>query len=141
MISILGFSVAAIFALLSLLHIHWALGGRLGNVAAVPSVSGTRIFNPSAFGTILVAIALFIAMLIVLGRLAVLGAYFPAWIFRAGMLGISLVFLVRAIGDFRFMGFFKTVSDTDFARWDTFLFSPLCLFIAAVSFLIGFKNV
>jgi hypothetical protein len=43
---------------------------------------------------------------------------------------MGLVFLVRAVGEFKLVGFFKRVRGTSFARWDTWLFSPLCLGIS-----------
>jgi hypothetical protein len=43
------------------------------------------------------------------------------------------VLLARAIGDGRTLGFTKRVRDTAFARNDTRLFSPLCLFLAVVA--------
>jgi len=43
--------------------------------------------------------------------------------------GLASVFLARAIGDFRFVGFFKRVHGSRFAHWDTALYSPLCLVI------------
>jgi hypothetical protein len=89
----------------------------------------------------LVAAALFAAMLVVLGRLKMLGAVVPGWIFYWGTWAIALLFLLRAIGDFRYVGFFKSVSGTAFARWDTILFSPLCLFIAVAAFLISYYEV
>jgi hypothetical protein len=138
MIRFLGILLAVVFAILSLFHIFWAAGGRLGGKAAIPTANGERLFNPSTLGTILVAAALLLAMLVVLGRIGVWGANLPAWIFHLGASGISLLFLLRAIGDFHYLGFFKSVSETDFARWDTWLFSPLCLFIAVVAFLINF---
>ncbi len=138
MIRFLGILLAVVFAILSLFHIFWAAGGQLGGKAAIPTMNGERLFNPSAFGTILVAAALLLAMLVVLGQIGIWSANLPAWIFRFGVLGISLLFLLRAIGDFRYLGFFKSVSETDFARSDTWLFSPLCLFIAVVAFLISF---
>lgn len=142
MIRFLGILLAVVFAILSLLHIFWAAGGRLGGSAAVPSgVNGERLFNPSTFSTILVAAALLLAMLVVLGRIGIWGGNLPAWIFHLGASGISLLFLLRAIGDFRYLGFFKSVTETDFARWDTLLYSPLCLFIAAVAFLINFYKI
>ena len=42
----------------------------------------------------------------------------------------ALVFLVRSVGDFRYVGFFKHVVGTPFARLDTLLYSPLCLALA-----------
>ncbi len=138
MIRILGVSLAVVFAMLSLFHIFWAAGGQFGGKAAVPVVNGERLFNPSTFGTITVAAALILAMLVVLGRIGFWGAALPVWIFHLGVSGISLLFTMRAIGDFRYLGFFKSVSETDFARWDTWVYSPLCLFIAVAAFLTNF---
>ena len=42
---------------------------------------------------------------------------------------LALVFALRAIGDFRYVGFFKSLGDDPFRTWDTWLFSPLCLAI------------
>lgn len=36
---------------------------------------------------------------------------------------------IEIAGRFRFVGFFKTVRGSRFARWDTLLFSPLCLLL------------
>ncbi|HEY0427021.1 MAG TPA: DUF3995 domain-containing protein [Pyrinomonadaceae bacterium] len=138
MIRTLGILLAVIFAILSFFHLYWAAGGRFGGGAAIPTAGGERLFNPSPFETILVATALFAAMLVVLGRLKIWGAFIPGWLFYSGTWVISLLFLLRTIGDFRYVGFFKKVSDTNFARWDTILFSPLCLFIAVVAFLISY---
>lgn len=141
MVRMLGIVLAVVFALLSLLHLYWAAGGRFGRGAAIPTaptVGGERLLNPSPFGTILVAAALFAAVLVVLGRLKIWGSFVPGWIFYAGTWVLSLLFLLRTIGDFRYVGFFKSVSGTDFARWDTILFSPLCLFIAVAAFLVSY---
>ena len=47
------------------------------------------------------------------------------------------VFLLRAMGEFRLVGFFKRVRGTPFAIWDTWLFSPLCLLLALAFFFIA----
>jgi hypothetical protein len=138
MVRILGILLAVIFAILSVFHLYWAAGGRLGISAAIPTVGGERLFKPSPFATILVAAALFAAMLVVLGRIKIWRAFVPGWVFYWGTWVISLLFLLRTIGDFRYVGFFKSVTDTNFAHWDTILFSPLCLFIAVVAFLMSY---
>ena len=138
MIRILGILLAVIFAILSLFHLYWAAGGRFGGSAIIPTVGGKSLFKPSSFATILVAAALCAAMLVVLGRLKMWGAFVPSWIFYSGTWVIGLLFLLRAIGDFRYVGFFKSVTDTNFAYWDTILFSPLCLLIAVIAFLISY---
>ncbi|MGA9770505.1 MAG: DUF3995 domain-containing protein [Blastocatellia bacterium] len=140
MIRLSGFLLSAIFAALGMFHIYWAAGGTLGKGATIPEIAGKRAFNPSPVSTILVAIALMIAMLVILGRLGVLGKSVPQWVFRWGTWGISILFFLRAIGEFKLVGFFKLVRDTEFARWDTWLFSPLCLVIAVIAFALAFKE-
>ena len=132
-----GFFLATVFILLCLLHAYWAAGGKLGRGVSIPTVGAERLFDPSPLATLGVALALFVAGMLVLGRIGVWGESWPRWIFRLGTLAISFMFALRAIGDFRYVGFFKSVSETDFARWDNSLFSPLCLLIAVVAFLIS----
>jgi hypothetical protein len=136
MIRMLGILVAVTFGVLSLFHLYWASGGKFGDGATVPTVGETRAFNPSPPGTVLVATALLLAMLIILGQLGLLGKLIPKWVFRWGTGGIALIFFLRAIGDFKLIGFFKRASDTPFAHWDTWLFSPLCLVIAITAFVL-----
>jgi hypothetical protein len=135
-----GLLLAAVFALLGLFHVYWAAGGRFGSVSGVPTVNGARVFNPSVAGTLLVAAALFGAMLVILGQINLLGEAIPKWVFRGATLVIGVLFFLRSIGEFRLVGFFKQVRDTPFAFWDTWLFSPLCLLIALTAFLLAYKN-
>lgn len=41
--------------------------------------------------------------------------------------GLALGLLLRAVGDFRYVGFFKSVRDSRFATMDTWCYSPVCL--------------
>ena len=50
---------------------------------------------------------------------------------------IGAVFFLRAIGDFNIVGIFKKKSNSKFAKADTKLFIPLCLFIGFSSILIS----
>jgi hypothetical protein len=135
-----GILLAVIFAALSLFHLYWAAGGTFGNAATVPTVTGKRSFDPSPFATIVVAVALLVAMFIVIGQLGMLGGGIPKWIFRWGTWSLGTLFFLRAVGEFRLVGFFKEVRDTEFAYWDTRLFSPLCLVIAMLAFLVAYKE-
>jgi hypothetical protein len=140
MIKTLGILLAIIFAAIALLHIYWALGGSASGMAAIPTVGGKQAFTPSAFATAMVAAAFIMAALVVLGQTGFLGEFIPHWLFRAGTFGISLIFLLRAVGEFRLVGFFKTLTGTPFAYWDTWLYSPLCLVIAVTAFVIALKK-
>lgn len=138
--NILGILLATIFTILSLTHIYWAFGGLSGNSVAIPSVGDKPLFIPSMSATLLVAFALFLAMMTVLGQIGFLGEMIPNWIFRWATLLIFALFFLRSIGEFKYVGFFKSVRDSGFAYWDTVLFSPLCLLIAVIAFLISYRK-
>ncbi|MBK7704356.1 MAG: DUF3995 domain-containing protein [Acidobacteria bacterium] len=141
MIRILGIVLAVVFAFLGLIHLFWAAGGSYGAVAVLPTDGDARVLNPTPAATIFVAAGLFAAMFVVLGRLRIVGEFVPEMIFFTGTWIIALLFLFRAIGDFHYVGFFKTVTGTGFARWDNLLYSPLCLFVAIAAALVaGFSE-
>lgn len=54
--------------------------------------------------------------------------------------GLAVVLFLRAIGDFRLVGFFKQIRDTRFARLDTILYSPLCLVMAIGTAILGYLS-
>ena len=132
-----GIVLSGVFAALAGLHLYWAAGGRLGATVTVPEVEGRALFTPSSAATVAVAAALLVAIVVVLGRIGALDGLAPEWMFRWGTWAIALVFSLRAIGEFRLVGFFKRVRDTRFAHWDTFVYSPLCLAIAAMKAFVG----
>ncbi|MEO5858143.1 MAG: DUF3995 domain-containing protein [Pyrinomonadaceae bacterium] len=134
----LALLIALIFSVLGLLHFYWAAGGSLGGGAAIPSIAGEKIFTPSGFASTAVGLLLFLGMYAFLGRIGFLTFGFPAWLFRVGTAMIAVIFGLRSIGEFRYVGFFKSVRDSEFAAWDSYLFSPLCLFIAISAFLISY---
>lgn len=136
--AIIAGSLIAVFACLSLVHIYWLVGGRLGRLAAIPEVDGKPVFQPSTLATLVVAIGLALCAVVIAGTAGVLTLPLSqtvlAWLTRA----LALVLLLRGIGDFRLVGFFKRIRDTRFARLDTAVYSPLCLALAIGSAVIGF---
>jgi hypothetical protein len=52
---------------------------------------------------------------------------------------LGFAFLMRAVGAGGLVGFTKRVRGTSFARWDTRLFSPLCLALSYGSLWIAFR--
>jgi hypothetical protein len=122
--------LAAILGALSLLHVYWALGGRWATASTVPTISGRRMFDPTPLATWVVAGLLAMAVVLVVGKAGWIETGPLPLMFDVGVWGLSLVFLLRAIGNLRSFGFFKTVKGTPFAQWDTLLYSPLCLLLA-----------
>jgi hypothetical protein len=119
--------LAAVLVALSALHVFWAFGGRLATGTAIPEVEGRPAFRPSPAATLVVAAGLLLAAGIALSRGEVLWPSLPGSPAHWGAIAFGVVFVLRAIGEFRLVGFFKKVRDTPFARWDTRLFSPLSL--------------
>ncbi|MDD1620317.1 MAG: DUF3995 domain-containing protein [Methylococcaceae bacterium] len=134
----IAFLLIAVFLGLSLLHFYWLLGGRLGLNAAIPEIDGKSAFLPSTTATLVVAIGLGLCASLIAATAGVLTPPLPysvlVWLTRA----LALVLLLRAIGDFRLIGFFKRIRGSRFARLDTVVYSPLCLVLAIAVAMVGF---
>jgi hypothetical protein len=125
--------LTGILAALLLLHAYWALGGRWGSAYTVPTVSGRRVFDPSPFATWVVCGLLGLAVILVIGRAGWIATNPIPVLFDIGIWVLGLVFVLRAVGNLRTFGFFKTLTGTPFAEWDTWLYSPLCVLLALLS--------
>jgi uncharacterized membrane protein YbhN (UPF0104 family) len=64
----------------------------------------------------------------------------PRWMVTLGAPVVAIVLLARAVGDFRYIGFFKRVRDTRFARLDTRYYSPVALLLAAATAAIAWRS-
>ena len=135
---IVGGALGAVFGLLAALHVFWAFGGTWGARAAVAEIDGRPRFVPSRGATLVVAAALIGAAVVMLARAGLILGFVPRWASQgaAGVLGA--VFVLRAVGDFRLMGFFKSVRGTRFAVRDTWLYSPLCLLLGLGAWWLAF---
>ena len=130
--SIAQFLNTSIFIIIAGFHFYWAFGGKFGSQAVVPEISGKAVFQPPVLATVIVALAMLI------------GAWLSwkpnlnnhAIIFIYGNLAIGIVMLIRAVGDFKYVGFFKKIKGTLFAQNDTRYYSPLCLLISLNAFYI-----
>jgi Protein of unknown function (DUF3995) len=131
MISAIAVVVCSVFVVLGAWHFYMAFAGHSGESAAVPSRDGKPTFVPSTGSTIAVGIVLLLFAVLVAGTSGMLLLGLPrrllAWLSYALALGL----LARAVGEFNYLGFFKRVRGTPFARMDTLVYSPLCLALSA----------
>ena len=135
MSAITGSIAIVILTALGALHVYWALGGRAGKSATVPTQDAKPLFTPGPLATIAVALGLFGMAAILAIRIGwIAQSAIPTYVISAAAWCIVTVFALRAIGDFRFVGFFKRTRDTRFARLDTILYSPLCAALALLTF-------
>jgi hypothetical protein len=95
------------------------------------------IFRPSKFGTGVVAILLALAAWLALEWGGIQRGLFSDILLSYGGWLLTVVFLVRAIGDFKWVGFFKKKRGTVFAKWDSLLYSPLCFLLGTALLMIG----
>ena len=124
---LIGISIATLLFALGVLHVYWAAGGSWGTDVTIPKQEGAPLFQPPPAGTLLVALLLFSAGLVVSGLLGLWGTALPRWPFVVGTWTLVAVFLGRVVGDFRWFGVFKRTRGTPW--WDTWLYVPLCLLL------------
>ena len=129
---IAGAAAAIILSLLAVIHIYWAAGGTIGKAAAIPSRDSKPLFAPTPFTTILVAFGLLAMAALIAIKIGWIPAPGISTFAHVGLLLMAALFLLRAIGDFRYVGFFKRHRDSRFAKLDTVVYSPLCLLIACL---------
>ena len=129
--------VIAVLTGLAATHVYWALGGQLGRSAAVPTGSGRPLFVPSRIGTLAVAAALFVAAWMIAGTAEMVATIVPNAALQILTFAIFILFLARAIGDFRTVGFFAPPGDSAFAARDARLYSPLCAIISGAAFVVA----
>lgn len=133
--------VASVFLALALLHVYWAIGGIWGIDAVIPTLplkpgaprgvgmAQPRAFNPGPRMTLAVAVGLALVALLVALDAGLLGKPVLHWPLKWTIGLVAILVLARAVGDFRLVGFFKTVTGSRFARLDTWIYSPLCVLL------------
>jgi hypothetical protein len=126
----LALILITIFLVVAVFHLIWGIQGPNANSATLPQIGGKPAFVPSRLAGFAVALAFLLGALLIAMSTGLLSTSVSKGIFKWAMLLMSFVFLVRAIGDFRLVGFFKSIKASKFARLDTLFFSPLCLGIA-----------
>lgn len=138
MTTIIAIVLFLIFGFLAALHVYWAFGGRWGKNAAVPSKdNNTKLFTPGLLATLMVAAGLLVMGLVILIKSGLIAVTLPVWIDRSACWIIAAVFIFRAIGDFRYVGFFKKLTKTKFAQNDTRYYSPLCAIIGILTVILA----
>lgn len=122
-----------IFMGLSLLHLAWALGVKWGFESSVPTdLEGNKVLKPKKIDCVIVGAGLgFFSALYFLNYLEISFLISPQ-IERIALWIVPSIFLLRAIGDFRYIGLFKKVKTTAFGKLDSRMIIPLCLAIAAM---------
>lgn len=136
MIPIIIIASCTLFAI-SLWHIYWTFGGKRGLKAVLPEHNGSRTLSPGILATFLVALLVALAALLLLMRAKLIPTFMPTIMLNVGIWVCAVVFAVRVIGEFNYLGVFKKKRHTLFYKMDTYLYVPLCLFLSLVFVLVA----
>ncbi|MEO9477461.1 MAG: DUF3995 domain-containing protein [Cyclobacteriaceae bacterium] len=119
------------------LHFYWLFGGKWALESAIPTNrEGNPLFNPGMAATLVIALGLLAFSSFYLIRGEFISIQIPFVILDYAGYGISAIFFLRAIGDFKYVGIFKKETTTHFASRDTKFYAPLCLLLALSGMLI-----
>ncbi len=121
--------LSSIFILLSILHIYWAFGGKWGAASVVPTKEVKSEVNmPGPIGTLFVALGLALFSVVVIMQWFTedqLPFTFLIPFKNYGIQVIAVIFFLRSVGDFKYVGLFRKIKHTPFAQMDKKLFTPL----------------
>ena len=127
---IIATCVSIVFVSLAFWHFYMALVPSAGTSGAVPGIEGKPLFIPSRKATIAVGVMLLLFACLVAATGGLVDVGISPLVLRWASFALALGLLARAIGDFRYVGFFKRIRGSRFATLDSFLFSPICLLLA-----------
>lgn len=129
----------SVFLLLAAIHFSWALGGVWGFEDSIPKTEdGKWVIKPKKTDSAIVGTGLLLFGIFYLIKGDMISLQLSGWTMIIATWLIPSIFLLRSIGDFKYIGFFKKVKSTEFAAKDSKYYSPLCLGIATIGFALGF---
>jgi glucan phosphoethanolaminetransferase (alkaline phosphatase superfamily) len=130
-----------IFLFLSAIHFYWGFGGKWGKNVVIPtSAENSKVFSPGLLLTFIVAFGLLIVGAFILVKAKFLNVSIPYFLDKSGLWIIAFLFIARAIGEFKYLGFFKKIRSTKFGQNDTKYYSPLCMVIAGLTIILALRG-
>jgi Protein of unknown function (DUF3995) len=126
--------LSIIFLSISAIHFYWAIGGKWGVNAAIPTTNeGKAPFQPGIIPTLIVGFGLLGFALVALGNLGIFDAFLSKKWINCATYAIVAIFTLRGIGDFKYVGLGRKIKNTNFAKYDKRYFTPLCFLIALLA--------
>lgn len=142
MTSLLSILLSTVFFVLAGIHVYWGLGGKWAFDDAYPTKEdGTSLAKvPGVVASFIVATGLFVFGLFYLINGQIIPVILPSYLSAYGYWIIAFIFFLRAVGDFKYIGMFKKIKKTSFAKKDKKIYTPLCIFISCLTFLLIYLN-
>ncbi len=129
-----------VLIIMGLFHFYWAFGGDIALNKVLPTKDKKPLINPSKTLTFFVGI-----ILITFSYIAYSLQFYDFTLpnnrnlYQYSGFLIAIIFILRAIGEFNAIGFFKSIKETEFAVYDTRYFSPLSLVLGLVFTTLAYK--
>ena len=134
---VLSLILFLVFIVLGGLHFYWLFGGDWAVGKVIPTKgNGECLPKIPPIATLVVGVVLVLFALVYLMKSGLLTIQGLNGVINYGYWFIPFIFILRAIGDFNYLGFFKKVKHTAFAKADSKVFVPLCLAIGIMGILI-----
>lgn len=128
------------FMVLGGFHFYWLFGGKWGVEQVIPTKGdGTDTQAIPRLATLMVGLVLVMFGTIYFIKSGCFAVQMPNWLGYSYWF-IPSVFVLRAIGEFNYVGFFKKIKHTEFARADSKIFTPLCLGIGLIGLFVQFVS-
>lgn len=113
--------ISAVFIGLALWHFQMALGSPSEATGAIPSVDGKPLFVLTRFATVCVGVFLVFLAVLVAAVDGILSVPIPAQVLTWLYYGLAVGLFALAVGEFKYVGFFKRIRGSQFAKIDTFV--------------------
>ena len=139
--NVLKYCLITTFLALSIIHFYWSAGGSIGYSSSLPAdENGNILLAPTTVDCILVGVFLLLFAIVYTQNPSNSNSKILKYFIKFGQWIIPIIFLIRAIGEFKYVGFFKEVTTTEFAQMNPLRFSLLCLTIGCVGIFIALKK-
>jgi Protein of unknown function (DUF3995) len=128
---LLAATSSGILLVAALFHIYWGLGGKAGIDVSVPqTIDGRPFVNPHPLATFSFGVILLIVLALMLSIFGAIKLPLPFGLVKMAVGAWACLCFARALSWHKYVGLFKSVRTTSFGRYDTWLYSPLCLWLA-----------
>ncbi|WP_420602427.1 DUF3995 domain-containing protein [Flagellimonas sp.] len=127
---VLAILISIVLIILAILHFFWALFGIKNPETVVPTTIGSNhVKTPNKIMAVLVGLFLLGFAFVFINK--IINYVDFEWL-QYVSIGVGIIFIIRAFGDFKYVGFFKTAKNSKFSALDTRYYSPLCLLMGAL---------
>ncbi|MEP4948900.1 MAG: DUF3995 domain-containing protein, partial [Flavobacteriaceae bacterium] len=118
------------FIFLAGLHFYWAIFGIKDSSKVLhTNAKNNKTKVPGKFGAVFVGLVLLFFALIYINKVTF---YIVSNWTGYASIAIGILFIIRALGDFKYVGFFKSAKNSKFSALDTRYYSPLCLLLGVL---------